>query len=155
MNFEPQNFFIGVIDFFSILLPGALLAYLNKDWATKQLGQPNFKLDSTEAWVLLLVASYLLGHFLFLIGSWLDEYVYDPIRKTTDKAQVARLLSGRSLSPKLSRWFAGLCFKARPDAALDRVLSIKRNYLKRIEGLKPSTHSSGAKRSWPLNSRQP
>ena len=26
MGFEPQKFFIGVIDFFSILLPGAVLA---------------------------------------------------------------------------------------------------------------------------------
>lgn len=25
MNFAPQNFFIGLMDFFSILLPGALL----------------------------------------------------------------------------------------------------------------------------------
>lgn len=28
MNFEPQNFFIGLMDFFSILLPGALLTFL-------------------------------------------------------------------------------------------------------------------------------
>ncbi len=27
MNFEPQKFFIGLMDFFSILLPGALLTY--------------------------------------------------------------------------------------------------------------------------------
>jgi len=28
MNFEPQKFFIGLMDFFSILLPGALLTFL-------------------------------------------------------------------------------------------------------------------------------
>lgn len=28
VNVEPQNFFIGLMDFFSILLPGALLTYL-------------------------------------------------------------------------------------------------------------------------------
>ena len=28
VNFEPQKFFIGLMDFFSILLPGALLTYL-------------------------------------------------------------------------------------------------------------------------------
>ena len=28
MNFEAQKFFIGLMDFFSILLPGALLTYL-------------------------------------------------------------------------------------------------------------------------------
>ena len=28
MNFEPEKFFIGLMDFFSILLPGALLTFL-------------------------------------------------------------------------------------------------------------------------------
>lgn len=28
MNFDPQKFFIGLMDFFSILLPGALLIFL-------------------------------------------------------------------------------------------------------------------------------
>ena len=28
MNFDPQKFFIGLMEFFSILLPGALLTYL-------------------------------------------------------------------------------------------------------------------------------
>lgn len=28
MNFDPQTFFIGLMDLFSILLPGALLTYL-------------------------------------------------------------------------------------------------------------------------------
>src|SRR4030095_12993940 len=31
MNFDPQKFFIGLLDFFSILLPGALLTYLLRD----------------------------------------------------------------------------------------------------------------------------
>jgi len=33
MNLEPQKFFIGIVDFFSILMPGAMLAYLARDWA--------------------------------------------------------------------------------------------------------------------------
>jgi hypothetical protein len=28
MNFDPQKLFIGLMDFFSILLPGALLTWL-------------------------------------------------------------------------------------------------------------------------------
>lgn len=28
MNFDPPKFFIGLIDFFSILMPGALVVYL-------------------------------------------------------------------------------------------------------------------------------
>ncbi len=28
MSFDPQKFFIGLMDFFSILLPGALLTFI-------------------------------------------------------------------------------------------------------------------------------
>lgn len=31
MHFDPQEFFIGLMDFFSVLLPGALLSYLLMD----------------------------------------------------------------------------------------------------------------------------
>jgi hypothetical protein len=37
MDFEPQKFFIGVIDFFSILLPGAALTFLFKDHVGSQV----------------------------------------------------------------------------------------------------------------------
>jgi hypothetical protein len=33
MNIEPQKFFIGMIDSFSVLLPGALLIYVIKEKA--------------------------------------------------------------------------------------------------------------------------
>jgi len=131
MNFEPQKFFIGVIDFFSILLPGAVLTYLlmvthpGIFWARCPLG--------TEGWVVFWFSSYVLGHFLFLIGSCLDDYLYDPLRKMTKKEQITRLLHGRKLSPKLLRAIAWLCFKNDADAAIDRVVPIKESHLKRIE----------------------
>ena len=31
MSFEPQKFFFGLMDFFSILLPGALVTFLLMD----------------------------------------------------------------------------------------------------------------------------
>jgi len=135
MNFEPQKFFIGLVDFFSILLPGALLTYLLKDemgpWI---LGQEGYtKLTGTEETMVFLFSSYLFGHFLFLVGSLLDNFLYDPIRNGTDDAQIKRLLQGRKLSPRFVRWLASLFFKSRADTALDRVVSIKEGYLKRIE----------------------
>jgi ADP-ribose pyrophosphatase YjhB (NUDIX family) len=132
MSFKPQDFFIGVIDFFSILLPGAVLTYLFKDVGPHILGRRYHVLQNTESWVVFLFSSYLLGHFLFFIGSWLDDYVYDPVRKMTPKEQITRLLVGRKLSPKVLRWLARLCFKKDADAAVDRVVPIKEDYLKRI-----------------------
>jgi hypothetical protein len=77
MNFDPQKFFIGLMDFFSILLPGALLTYLLiGEVGPVVLGDRYAKLPGMEAWADFLVASYLLGHLVFLLGSWLDEF-YD------------------------------------------------------------------------------
>ena len=77
MSFDPQKFFIGLMDFFSILLPGALLTYLLMDeLGPVILGDRYAKLLNAEAWAAFLFASYLFGHLVFLLGSWLDE-LYD------------------------------------------------------------------------------
>jgi hypothetical protein len=63
MNLDPQKFFIGLMDFFSILLPGALLTYLMMgDFAPIILGKRYGQIQSTEAWAVFLAASYLFGH---------------------------------------------------------------------------------------------
>ena len=50
MNFEPQKFYVGLIDFFSILLPGAVFTYLVKDTAgSLVLGNGYCQLQGTEA----------------------------------------------------------------------------------------------------------
>jgi hypothetical protein len=82
MSCEPEKFFIGLIDFFSILLPGALLTYLLNDdvgpWLFTIAGYQ--KLVGMQGWIAFIFSSYLLGHFIFLLGSWLlDDRVYDKI----------------------------------------------------------------------------
>lgn len=70
MNVEPQKFYIGLIDFFSILLPGALLTYILKDDAGPIfLGDYYCELEGAEGWIVFLFSAYLLGHFIFLIGA--------------------------------------------------------------------------------------
>ena len=135
MNFEPSKFFAGLIDFFSILLPGAvfayLLAYLLKD---TKLGWPVYSdLKSVNDWTLFWFASYLLGHVLFLFGSLLDEYVYEPIRDGTDVRQIDRLVKNRPLSPRFVRLLASLYFDRDADIAMDRVVAIKEDYLNRVQ----------------------
>jgi hypothetical protein len=75
MNFDPQRFFIGLMDFFSILLPGALLTFLLMGEAGPAvLGDRYAKLDGAQAWAVFLFASCLFRHLVFLPGSWLDEF---------------------------------------------------------------------------------
>ena len=83
--FEPQKFFLGVIDFFAIILPGAILTFFVKDKLGPFLLSSNYyKLTGAAGWAAFLGGSYLLGHFVFLIGAGLlDDLAYDPLRKAS------------------------------------------------------------------------
>lgn len=75
MNFDPQELFIGLMDFFSILLPGALLTWLLMGEAGPVvLGDRYTQLVGAQAWAAFLFASYLFGHLVFLLSSWLAEF---------------------------------------------------------------------------------
>jgi 8-oxo-dGTP pyrophosphatase MutT (NUDIX family) len=120
MGFEPQKFFIGLVDFFSTWLPGAILAYLLT--ITPPFGD-QLNPTSAEHWAVFLVGSYLLGHFIFVLGSRLD-LVYDWLRQGTRDGQIQRLAKGKPLSSWLSRKFGRLVF-GKHDRALRQVIRIK------------------------------
>ncbi|HTA42203.1 MAG TPA: NUDIX domain-containing protein [Bryobacteraceae bacterium] len=100
MNFEPEKFFVGLMDFFSILLPGGVLTFLlmgevpAKIWTTSAFKQ----LTGANGVAAFLVASYLLGHLIFLLGSWLDE-LYDVARRYTLNTQIELLSRRGTLLP--------------------------------------------------------
>jgi mannose-6-phosphate isomerase-like protein (cupin superfamily) len=126
MKFDPQSFFIGVIDFFSVLLPGALVAYLGRDELGPILGLgskfPQY--GETERWAVFLFASYLLGHFIFLAGSKLDD-MYDAIRSATEWGQTRRRDAGKRPSSQLEKWLANRWFRKDPDIAVQQALAFR------------------------------
>lgn len=129
MDFEPQKFFIGLIDFFSILLPGVLVTYLMK-WEYLLATDEYATLVDTKGWIAFLFSSYLLGHFIFLLGSLLlDNHVYDTIREATDQGQISRLAKGKTLSPTLAKRLNALLIKRISDKAVGQVVRIKGRYL--------------------------
>jgi len=81
MKFEPRTLDLGIIDFFSIMLPGAVVAYWAKVSLLPQWSDPFIPLpvEGAQGWIVFVFASYLIGHFVFLVGSWLDK-IYDPVR---------------------------------------------------------------------------
>jgi 8-oxo-dGTP pyrophosphatase MutT (NUDIX family) len=138
MNFEPQKFFIGLVDFFTILMPGAMLTYVVKDWGAANLFGLNFgvALDRTEPVIVFLFFSYLLGHFIFLISAILDERLYDPLRALTDWGQIARRLSkGKTLSASWMRRLAksDLMFGGNADGAVMQAQRIKARALASLD----------------------
>jgi 8-oxo-dGTP pyrophosphatase MutT (NUDIX family) len=120
MSFEPEKFFIGVMDFFSILMPGALLTYWLNVWL-------EFDVDltkGTEGWMSLLFMAYLLGHIVFLLGSLLD-HPYDWLRECTPLGQSRRLAKGKKFSNGWMRKLAGWIFGKNADTAVVQAVRIK------------------------------
>ena len=79
---KPNEFFVGVIDFFAILLPGAIATAI----LAPQLGPLIFgsllASPTSEAggWAAFLTSAYFLGHLIFLLGSYIDP-IYNTLRQ--------------------------------------------------------------------------
>lgn len=82
MKFDPGSFYLGVVDFFSIMLPGGVLAWFLSGPLQGNVFGALFPAipPGMAGWVIFLFAAYLLGHIVFLLGSYLDT-IYDPVRK--------------------------------------------------------------------------
>lgn len=73
------DLFVGVLDFFAMLLPGAIATAMLIAYMKPLPHQPVLRglllVPAGEAagWVMFSVASYFLGHLVFMFGSWLDS----------------------------------------------------------------------------------
>lgn len=82
---KPGEFFVGVTDFFSIVLPGAGITFIALFWAG-QIEVPAdhvlhglLSLSGTPAWAAFAVVAYALGHIVASAGALLDP-LYDSRR---------------------------------------------------------------------------
>lgn len=71
---KPADVFIGAMDFFAILMPGALLAFLLMPLEPLVFG-PVLPAIRGEAmgWVAFAITAYFFGHLLHHLGSFLDD----------------------------------------------------------------------------------
>jgi hypothetical protein len=76
---NPGNLFIGVIDFFAVLVPGVIAATLLAEAMGEDLEHAGNILLAG-----LITAGWVLGHVLHGLGSWLDPLLYDPLFKPSD-----------------------------------------------------------------------
>jgi hypothetical protein len=79
---KPSEFYVGVLDFFAILLPGAIATAILAPRIGYLVLGPLVIVPTSEPgkWAAFLTCSYFLGHLLFLVGSYLDR-LYDTLRK--------------------------------------------------------------------------
>lgn len=137
MDFKPETFSIGVIDFFSVMLPGAALTGVLMQDATPVITElfPQAKhFGNVENWTVFLFFSYLLGHFVFLVGSYLDDLIYDRIRRATPSEQEKRAAKDEPLAWWSTRKLARLFFGKNPDLAVEQVIKSKVARLPDVDG---------------------
>jgi len=110
---KPGDFFVGVLDFFAILLPGGLTTWLVTQYIPKEelRGALSFGLaanpDASVLWAAFLLSSYLLGHFVFMAGGRLDV-VYDRWRKRAKpEAGDKTFQAARELQNELTKELVG------------------------------------------------
>ena len=64
MNQKPGDLFLGVIDFFGVLVPGAILALLHGNFLLAPFGLSMGQLQSVADWIPAFFIAFILGHFL-------------------------------------------------------------------------------------------
>ncbi len=102
MAYKPADFFIGVIDLFGILVPGAVLLYLDGDPLIDLFGLRVVQ-DGTVRWALFAIGSYVLGHFLLGMGVPLNRLVCCFWTEAKDHFyQEAKKLSNLTINPAMS-----------------------------------------------------
>jgi len=104
---KPADFFVGLVDFFAILLPGAMLVFVLYT-AAEVSGATVPRLNDPEGWVgfaAFALVSYVLGHLLFVVGSVCIDPLYDlwkhSFRVWDDDRGMARLWKGLRERQKL------------------------------------------------------
>jgi len=69
MDFKPSDFFLAIVDFLGVLVPGAVLVYLQAEWICRI-----FDVSPLQAhWIVFAVAAYLLGHLLLALTDLLEH----------------------------------------------------------------------------------
>jgi NUDIX domain len=127
MTWEPQKFFIGMMEFFTIILPGAVFVLVFMDFMPSQLlGLPDTGWESVGAF---LVASYLFGHFAYLIGAMLDDVVYDGMRSRSLGKYMTWLSEGHKAPTRTWTWWQQVCMQRDVDIPLSVVIRIKNRML--------------------------
>ena len=79
MNFKPGDFFIGVENFFAILVPGVFATFLLQRLYNNELQiLLNTTVSSeTIGGIAFLLVSYGVGHLVSAVGALLDELFFD------------------------------------------------------------------------------
>lgn len=121
---KPSDVFVGVIDFFSTLVPGAIATFflITTRWYQLPVGWPYIERGSPEGWAVFLVSAYVLGHLIAAVGSSLLDPLYDRVyarwRRASSKSVKTQLASNASRWAILAGRVKHVIEKSNPDDEL-------------------------------------
>jgi len=82
---KAGDLYLGVVDLFAVLLPGLLLTGVA--WKVLTLNRAKEVLEAFSGpefipkWLIFLIVAYVAGHFLFAMGAWMMDPLYDRFYK--------------------------------------------------------------------------
>jgi hypothetical protein len=78
LPYKASDFFVDVVAFFAVVLPGGLLAFLGllRLELFKEIQVPAF-LTGVVGWVAFFAAAFLIGQALYAAGSWFLDQIYN------------------------------------------------------------------------------
>ena len=91
---KPSDFYIGAVTFLSVIIPGALAAYLllHLSFISDFLATDTLLDNSAGGASAFLVSAYVLGHVMFTIAAQLD-WSYDFFLKRQERKTYRSLLN--------------------------------------------------------------
>ncbi len=73
MNQKPSDLLLSILEFFGILIPGGVLAFLHGNFLLGPFGLSITKLQTAADWIPAFFISIILGHFLHGLSDPLDK----------------------------------------------------------------------------------
>jgi hypothetical protein len=147
VDYKPGDFFLGVVDFLAVLVPGAALVFAVTPYAELIFGPGRLFppiTDTAIRWTAFVVVAYVAGHLIASVASSLLDPFYDRtyrnLRRLTSKDSKSGLFL-RLLAP----WKRlGAAWKLTDKDASDPLLSAARELRRKQLGeLALGAHSKG------------
>lgn len=129
---KPADFYVGIVTFFAILVPGAVATAMLQPLLGPAVVGPLVPppASGAAAWAYFLVTAYFLGHLIFLVGSYIDPF-YGFLRERFDPygnesafrcaTRIRNRLLAASEQKALNtfQWSRALLITQWPEAAAD------------------------------------
>ncbi len=104
---KPGDFYVGIMDFLGILLPGSiLLAYVLLSYPCI-LCLTDITIPIIVKWIAFFITAYVLGHFLFAVAGFILDPVYDHVYAKARRIRKAYLSDSGFIffKPFIQRYF--------------------------------------------------